>query len=116
VGRWRRLQCNAGDFFDIFTTSVFPARWSELYPEDLLLSVTTTLAPEPSTWAMMLAGVASFGFLTCQAFPKTGRGRKRPPILALPRSLHWGGSGFPSPIARRETGVLPNALWGEGLG
>jgi hypothetical protein len=32
------------------------------------------------------------------------------------RRSDWVGSGFPSPIARRETGVLPNAQWGEGLG
>ena len=32
------------------------------------------------------------------------------------RRSDWVGSGFPSPIARRETVVLPNALWGKGLG
>jgi hypothetical protein len=74
-GRWRRLQCNAGDFFDIFTTSVVSgALVGGLYPEDLALSVTTTPAPEPSTCAMMLAGVASFGFLDLPGLPQNWGG------------------------------------------
>jgi hypothetical protein len=44
------------------------------HPEDLALSVTTTPAPEPSTWAMMLAGVASFGFLDLPGLPQNRGG------------------------------------------
>jgi hypothetical protein len=40
-------------------------------PEDLVLSVTTTPAPEPSTWAMMLAGFAGLGALAYRASRKT---------------------------------------------
>jgi hypothetical protein len=42
-----------------------------LNPEDLVLSVTVTQVPEASTWAMMLAGFASLGFLSYRASRKT---------------------------------------------
>jgi PEP-CTERM motif-containing protein len=40
-------------------------------PEDLALSVTVTQVPEPSTWAMMLAGFAGLGFLAYRGSRKT---------------------------------------------
>jgi PEP-CTERM motif len=39
--------------------------------EDLVLTVTTQV-PEPSTWAMMLAGFAGLGFLSYRASRKAG--------------------------------------------
>jgi PEP-CTERM motif len=39
--------------------------------EDLTLSVTVTQVPEPSTWAMMLAGFAGLGFLAYRGSRKT---------------------------------------------
>ena len=69
------FECNAGDFFDIFTTSVVPGTLvGGPYSEDLALSVSTTPVPELSTWAMMLAGVASLDFLIYRASRKTGAG------------------------------------------
>src|SRR6202042_3587476 len=50
---------NAGSFFDIFSLSVVPGMLADgMNSEDLALSVTVTQVPEPSTWAMMLAGFA----------------------------------------------------------
>jgi PEP-CTERM motif len=40
-------------------------------PEDLALSVTVTQVPEPSTWAMVLAGFAGLGALAYRASRKT---------------------------------------------
>jgi hypothetical protein len=58
------FKCNAGAFFDLFTLSVAPGSLvGGLNPQDLLLSVTTTPVPEPSTWAMMLAGFAGLGYV-----------------------------------------------------
>jgi subtilase-type serine protease len=66
------FECNGGDFFDFFNLSVVPgALVGGLNPEDLVLSVTTTPVPEPSTWAMMLAGFAGVGFLSYRASRKT---------------------------------------------
>jgi hypothetical protein len=66
------FKCNAGDVFDIFTMSVVPgALVRGLCPGYLALSVTMTPAPEPSTWAMMLAGFAGLGLLTYRASSKT---------------------------------------------
>jgi subtilase-type serine protease len=66
------FKCNGGAFFDIFSWSVVPGTTvAGLNPEDLALSVTVTQVPEPSTWAMMLAGFAGLGFLTYRASRKT---------------------------------------------
>jgi subtilase-type serine protease len=66
------FECNAGAFFDLFTLSVVPGALAGGNPEDLLVSVSTTPVPEPSTWAMMLAGFAEIGFLTYRASRKAG--------------------------------------------
>ena len=66
------FKCNGGAFFDIFSWSVVPGTTvGGLNPEDLVLSVTVTPVPEPSTWAMMLAGFAGLGFLSYRASRKT---------------------------------------------
>jgi hypothetical protein len=66
------FKCNGGAFFDIFSWSVVPGTTvGGLNPEDLMLSVTVTQVPEPSTWAMMLAGFAGVGFLSYRASRKT---------------------------------------------
>ena len=66
------FECNGGDFFDLFTLSVAPGTLAGgLNPEDLIVSVTTTPVPEPSTWAMMLAGFAGLGALAYRASRKT---------------------------------------------
>ena len=66
------FKCNGGNVFDIFTLSVVPGTpVGGMNPEDLVLSVTTTPVPEPSTWAMMLAGFAGLGFLTYRASRET---------------------------------------------
>jgi membrane-associated phospholipid phosphatase len=54
-----------GSFFDIFTLSTLaPGALvpGGMNPEDLTLGVTLTPVPEPSTWAMMLAGFAGLGY------------------------------------------------------
>jgi hypothetical protein len=67
------FECNSGAFFDLFTLSVVPGALVEgTTPEDLVLSVSTTPVPEPSTWAMMLAGFAGIGFLSFRASRKAG--------------------------------------------
>ena len=66
------FKCNAGSFFDLFTLSVVPGTLvSGVHPEDLALSVSTTPVPEPSTWAMMLAGFAGLGFVAYRSSRKT---------------------------------------------
>jgi subtilase-type serine protease len=65
------FECNGGSVFDHFALSVVPGALVGGNPEDLVVSVTTTLVPEPSTWAMMLAGFAGLGFLTYRASRKT---------------------------------------------
>jgi subtilase-type serine protease len=66
------FECNGGAFFDFFTLSVEPGALADgLNPEDLVLSVTTTPVPEPSTWAMILAGFAGLGLLSYRASRKT---------------------------------------------
>ena len=66
------FKCNGGAFFHIFSWSVVPGTTvGGLNPEDLMLSVTVTQVPEPSTWAMMLAGFAGVGFLSYRASRKT---------------------------------------------
>jgi PEP-CTERM motif len=66
------FKCNGGAFFDIFSWSIVPGTTiGGLNPEDLMLSVTVTQVPEPSTWAMMLAGFAGLGFLSYRASRKT---------------------------------------------
>jgi hypothetical protein len=66
------FECNGGAFFDFFSLSVVPGTLvGGLNPEDLVLSVTTTAVPEPSTWAMMLAGFAGLGALVYRASRKT---------------------------------------------
>jgi hypothetical protein len=66
------FKCNGGAVFDIFSWSVIPGTTvGGLNPEDLVLSVTVTQVPEPSTWAMMLAGFAGLGFLSYRASRKT---------------------------------------------
>jgi hypothetical protein len=63
------FKCNGGD---IFSWSVVPGTTvAGMNPEDLVLSVTVTPVPEPSTWAMMLAGFAGIGFLGYRASRKT---------------------------------------------
>jgi hypothetical protein len=66
------FKCDASDFFDILTMSVVPGTLvGGLYPEDLILSVTT----KP---VMMLAGVARPWFLDLPGLPQNwGGGRKR---------------------------------------
>jgi hypothetical protein len=65
------FKCNAGSFFGIFSLSVVPGMLADrMNPEDLALSVTVTQVPEPSTWAMMLAGFAGLGFLSYRASRK----------------------------------------------
>jgi PEP-CTERM motif len=55
-----------------FSWSVAPGTTvGGLNPADLVLSVTTTPVPEPSTWAIMLAGFAGLGFLSYRASRKT---------------------------------------------
>jgi hypothetical protein len=39
--------------------------------KNLALSVSTTPVPEPSTWAMMLAGFAGLGFVAYRSSRKT---------------------------------------------
>ena len=59
-------------FFDLFILSVVPRTLVEgMNPEDLVLSVTPTPVPEPSTWAMMLAGFAGLDALAYRASRKT---------------------------------------------
>ena len=66
------FKCNAGTLFDIFTLSVVPGMLaSGTHAEDLALSVSTTPVPEPSTWAMMLAGFAGLGFAAYRSSRKT---------------------------------------------
>jgi subtilase-type serine protease len=66
------FKCNGGAVFDIFSWSVVPGTTvGGLNPEDLVLSVTVTQVPEPSTWAMMLAGFAGLGALAYRASRKT---------------------------------------------
>ena len=66
------FKCNGGAFFDIFSWSIVPGTTiGGLNPEDPMLSVTVTQVPEPSTWAMMLAGFAGLGFLSYRASRKT---------------------------------------------
>jgi hypothetical protein len=63
------FKCNGGD---IFSWSVVPGTTvAGMHPEDLVLSVTVPQVPEPSTWAMMLAGFAGLGFLSHRASRKT---------------------------------------------
>ncbi len=57
-------------------------------PEDLMLGVPTTPAPESSTWAMMLAGFAGLGFLTYRASRKPGW-RRKPISSLLPLGKRW---------------------------
>jgi hypothetical protein len=68
------FECNATAFFDFFTLSTLDPGTlvGGMNPEDLVLGVTTTPAPEASTWAMMLAGFAGLGFLTYRASRKAG--------------------------------------------
>jgi PEP-CTERM motif len=40
--------------------------------EDLQLEAKVVAAPEPSTWAMMLAGFAGFGYFANRALRRTG--------------------------------------------
>ena len=59
------FECNAGSFFDIFTLSTLDP--GTLVPggmssEDLVLGVTVTPVPEPSTWVLMLAGFAGLSY------------------------------------------------------
>jgi hypothetical protein len=69
LGRLRVQWC---DFFDIFSSSVAPGTTvGGLNPQDLALRVTTTPVPEPSTWAMMLAGFAGLGLLSYRASRNT---------------------------------------------
>ena len=66
------FKCNAGTLFDTFTLSVVPGLLvSGTHPEDLRLSGSTTPVPEPSTWAMMLAGFTGLGFVACRSSRKT---------------------------------------------
>jgi hypothetical protein len=66
------FKCNGGAFFDIFSWSVVPGTTvAGMNPEDLVLSVTVTQVPEPSTWAMMLAGFAGLGALAYRASRRT---------------------------------------------
>ena len=68
------FKCNGGSFFDIFTLSTLdPGALvpGGISPEDLALSVTVTQVPEPSTWAMTLAGFAGLGALGYRASRKT---------------------------------------------
>jgi subtilase-type serine protease len=66
------FECNGGSVFDHFALSVVPgALVGGASPEDLVVSVTTTPVPEPSTWAMMLAGFAGLGALAYRASRKT---------------------------------------------
>ena len=68
------FKCNGGSFFDIFTLSTLDPGTlvpGGISPEDLALSVTVTQVPEPSTWAMMLAGFAGLGALGYRASRKT---------------------------------------------
>jgi subtilase-type serine protease len=66
------FKCNGGAFFDIFSWSVVPGTTvTGMNAEDLVLNVTVTQVPEPSTWAMMLAGFAGLGFLSYRASRKT---------------------------------------------
>ena len=68
------FKCNGGSFFDIFSWSTIDPGTlvpGGINPEDLALSVTVTQVPEPSTWAMMLAGFAGIGFLSYRASRKT---------------------------------------------
>jgi PEP-CTERM motif len=68
----RQLQVQRRTLFDIFTLSVVPGLLvSGTHPEDLRLSGSTTPVPEPSTWAMMLAGFAGLGFVACRGSRKT---------------------------------------------
>jgi PEP-CTERM motif len=62
------FKCTGGD---IFSWSVVPGTTvAGMNPEDLVLSVTVPQVPEPSTWAMMLAGFAGVGFLSRRASRK----------------------------------------------
>jgi hypothetical protein len=66
------FECNGGAFIAVFSLSVVPGTLvGDLNPEDLALSVTTTAVPEPSTWAMMLAGFAGLAALAYRASRKT---------------------------------------------
>jgi subtilase-type serine protease len=67
------FECNGGSVFDHFALSTVPGALvgGGMNPENLVLSVTTTPVPEPSTWAMILAGFAGIGFLTYRASRKT---------------------------------------------
>lgn len=67
-------KCFAGLFFDTFTLSTLePGALvpGGLDPEDLQVEVKVTQVPEPSTWAMMLAGFAGVGLLTLKASRRT---------------------------------------------
>jgi subtilase-type serine protease len=66
------FECNGGAFFDFFNLSVVPGTLvGGMNAQDLVVSVTTTPVPEPSTWAMMLAGFAGLGALAYRASRKS---------------------------------------------
>ena len=60
-----------GAFGNPRPVQVAPAEIKLLNPEDLVLSVSTTPVPEPSTWAMMLAGFAGLGYFGYKASRRT---------------------------------------------
>jgi hypothetical protein len=62
---------SAGAFGNPRPVQVAPAEIKLLNPEDLVLSVSTTPAPEPLTWAMMLAGFAGLGYFGYKASRRT---------------------------------------------
>jgi hypothetical protein len=73
LGRWRRLQVQHGRFLRHFTLSTpDPGTLvaSGMTPADLRLGVSVTPVPEPSTWAMMLAGFAGIAFVAYRASRK----------------------------------------------
>jgi PEP-CTERM motif len=69
------FKCFGASSFDIFTLSTLDPGTlvaGGMSPEDLALSVTVTSAPEPSTWALMLAGFAGLGYFGYKASRRTG--------------------------------------------
>src|ERR1700733_6998031 len=60
-----------GAFGNPRPVQVAPAEIKLLNPEDLVLSVSTTPVPEPSTWAMMPAGFAGLGYFVYKASRRT---------------------------------------------
>ena len=74
------FKCNGGALFDIFSWSIVPGTTiGGLNPEDPMLSVTVTQVPEPSTWAMMLAGFAGLGFFELPGLAEDPGGRLTQP-------------------------------------